>query len=150
MKQLKLYAILLLSVLFVTACGGDDNGGDDPKPSPSVSKTYSQSVTLPAEGGTQNVTLNDLKSAVSSVGSTPDWLVISRQLYSSGAPSIKLEAQENKTTEERKCSVTILADSGDKVILDVTQQASSKQEGTGIDDFHNHTTTQPAYAPVVN
>ena len=144
MKQLKIYAILL-NILFVTACGGDGGGNNQQAPQPP--KTYNQSVTLPAKGGTQNVMLNDLTSAVSSVSSTPDWLVISPQFYSSGAPSIKLETQENTTTEERRCSVTILAAAGDKVVLSVTQQASSNQEGTGIDDIHNNTTSQPAYAP---
>ena len=144
MKQLKIYAILL-SILFATACGGDGGGNDQQASQPP--KTYNQSVTLPAKGGTQNVTLNDLKSAVSSVSSSPDWLVISPLFYSSGAPSIKLETQENTTTEERRCNVTIMAASGDKVTLSVTQQASSNQEGTGIDDIHNNTTSQPAYAP---
>lgn len=146
MKQMKLYFLFLICLLITYACGGGDgNGGNDPQPP--TPKVYSQSITLSAEGGTQNVTLSDLSSDVRNVGSTPEWLVVLPQFYSSGAPSIRLEVQANTNAVERKCNVTIQAASGDKVVLSVTQQASSNQEGTDIDDIHNNTTSQPAYSP---
>lgn len=86
-----------------------------------------------------------MSSAVSSVSSSPSWLVISPQFYSSGAPTLKLEFQENTENQERKASVTVSASSGDKVLLTITQQAGERKDG--IDDLHSDKTDQPSYAP---
>ena len=163
MKQLRIYLLALMGIMVLAACGGGDDpvtsggsggssggGGGTPVP-----QTYTQSLTIKAEGGEQTVTLHNLSSAVSSVGSTPDWLIVSPQFYSSGAPTILLVAQENTETSERKCDITLTASSGDKVILSVTQQAASGGgggtgggSGNDIDDVHNDQTDQPAYAPM--
>lgn len=143
MKQFRIFIALLVCILMTSACGGG-GGSDDPQ---SPQNGYNQSITLSAYGGIQEVTLNGLNSAISSIGSTPSWLVLSPLLYSSGTPSIKIEFQENTGKDERKCNVTILAVSGDKVTLSITQQASGQQGDTDIDGIHNNTTSQPAYAP---
>lgn len=159
MKAICVYLAAIVSMCMMVACGG---GGSDEPQSPlnpggdngggSSPKVYTQSITVPAQGGEQSMTLIDLKSAVSSISSTPAWIVISPKQYTSGAPAIKLEVEENKATTERRAEVTILAVSGDKVVLTVTQQvggsgSGSTAAGTGIDDPHNEQTDQPAYAP---
>lgn len=152
MKRLEIYLIAVMSLFFLAACGGggDDGGstggsGGGTGGGSYIPKTYSQTVTLPANSGELVITLSDLSSAVSSVSSSPTWLVISPQFYSSGAPTLKLVYQENTETQERKTSVTVLASSGDKVLLTITQQAGEKKDG--IDDLHNDKTDQPSYAP---
>jgi len=154
MKRLEIYLIVVLGIFFLAACGGggDDGGstggsGGGTGGGSYTPKTYSQSVTLPAKSGELVITLSDLKSAVSSVSSSPSWLVISPQFYSSGAPTLKLEYQENTETTERVVSVTVLASSGDKVVLTITQQAGEKKDG--IDDLHNDKTDKPSYIPQV-
>lgn len=159
MKSIYVYIAVIVSVCMMAACGG---GGGDDSQSPlnpggdygNSAKFYYQSITVTAQGGEQSMTLIDLKSAISSIGSTPSWIVISPKQYTSGSPSIKLEVEENKTSSERKCEVTIIAASGDKVSLTVTQQATNgdsgggnPETGTSIDDPHNEQTDQPAYAP---
>lgn len=157
MKRIMSYTLALLVMVAMAACGGgsgDDSGGSGSSGgntggggggSTHTPQTYTQSVTLPAKGGEQVVTLSNLSSAVSSVSNTPTWLVISPQFYSSGAPTLKLEFQENEETTERSCTITASASSGDKVVLTITQQAVETK--TGIDDLHNEDTDQPAYAP---
>lgn len=152
MKRLEIYLIVVLGIILLAACdgGGDDGGstggtGGNSGGGSYIPKTYNQSVTLPAKGGDLVITLSDLNSAVSSVSSTPTWVVISPQYYSSGAPTLKLEFQENTQIEERKITVTVYASSGDKVLLSIIQQAGEKKDG--IDDLHNNQTNQPSYAP---
>jgi len=151
MKRIMSYTLALLVMFSFAACGGEDgddsgrsSGGNTGGGSTHTPQTYTQSVTLPAKDGEQIVTLSNLNSAVSSVSSSPSWLVISPQFYSSGTPTLKLEFQENTETTERSCTITALASSGDKVVLTITQQAVETK--TGIDDLHNEDTDQPAYA----
>jgi len=150
MKRIGTYIAAFICFGVIAACGGNDDteptldpdGGSSPK-------LYTQSITIPAKGGEQSMTLIDLRSAISSIGSTPAWVVISPKQYTTGAPSIKLEVEENKASAERKCDVSILAASGDKVVLTVIQQAGgggSTEPGTDIDDPHNEQTDQPANA----
>lgn len=156
MKTIGNYITVFMVIFMMAACGGGsddpqsplnpggDNGGGYP------AKVYTQNITISSQGGEQSMTLIDLKSAISNIGSTPDWLIITAKQYSSGSPSIKLEAEENQATSERKAEVIILATSGDKVVLTVVQQAAddgNPEPGTGIDDPHNEQTDQPAYAP---
>ncbi len=153
MKKICIYLLSLTAIFVLAACGGDDGGsstGDGGNSGGSsgggnAPQTYTQSVTVPATSGEQVVTLSNLKSSISSVGNAPSWIVISPQYYSSGAPTLKLEYQENTLTTARDCSVTVLASSGDKVVLTITQQASETK--SGIDDVHNDPSDQPAYSP---
>ena len=152
MKKICIYLLSLTAIFVLAACGGDDGGnstGDGGNSGGSsgggnAPQTYTQSVTVPATSGEQVVTLSNLKSSISSVGNAPSWIVISPQYYSSGAPTLKLEYQENTLTTARDCSVTVLASSGDKVVLTITQQASETK--SGIDDVHNDPSDQPAYS----
>ena len=152
MKKSIFYMVALSSMFLLAACGGESSsstGGtdgitDDDRTPP---KTYTQSVSLPATAGEQVVTLSDLNSAISSVSGASSWLVVSPQFYSSGAPTLKLEYQENVGTTARSCTVTASASSGEKVVLTITQQSENEDDGNGIDNIHNETTDQPAYAP---
>ena len=155
MNRIELYLIALLSIFVLAACDPDNpvntnggNGGGNYTP-----KSYTQSVTLPVKGGEMMVTLSDLSSSVSDVSSTPSWLVITREYYSSGAPTLKFGFEENKDGQERKATVTVTASSGDKVVLAITQQATGGSGGGStqedvkkdIDDLHDEYTSQPAY-----
>lgn len=153
MKNICIYLLSLTAIFVLAACGGggggsSTGGGGNSGASSgggNAPQTYTQSVTVPATSGEQVVTLSNLKSSVSSVGNAPSWIVISPQYYTSGAPTLKLEYQENTATTKRDCKVTVLASSGDKVVLTITQQASEVK--SGIDDIHNDPTDQPAFSP---
>ena len=131
MKRLEIYLAVVLCFFCLAACGGGGNDGGSSGGGTGggsyIPKTYSQSVTLSAKKGEQVITLSDLSSAVSSVSSTPTWLVISPQYYSSGAPTLKLEFQENTETEERKTTVTVSASSGDKVVLSLPNRQARRK-----------------------
>jgi len=147
MKNFKIIVFALFIVLALTACDGDDDnkgGGTSLDPITPEGKTYRQSVTLDAQGSEQTVTLSDLKSKIDNVenGNT-DWLTVLQNTYTSGSPSIVVRATERTETTERSGNVTITAVSGDKVILNVTQQGAEK---TGIDDSHDVPTDKPAYS----
>lgn len=149
MKRILFIAFSLLMLASCGGGGGDDGGGTSPTPNPNpnpnpIPQTYTQTVNIGADGGVESLTLSNLSSAVSSIGHTPDWIVISPEHYTSGAPKLKLEIEENNVTEVRSCEVTILAASDDKVILTVTQEAGIPKN---IDDTHDEESDLPAYAP---
>lgn len=143
-KKIATYMMALLGMFVFTACPPGSDSEPEPEPTP-YGQTYTQSVSFSAKDGTKRVTLYDLSSSVSSVGNTPNWLVVSPDYYSSGAPSIWVEVEENTSADKRECEVTIWASSNDKVILTVTQEGGKSND---IDDIHNTNTDQPAYAPM--
>lgn len=148
MKNFKIFLLALFSVLALLACGGDDDkgGGTPLDPITPEGKTYRQSVTLDAQGAEQTVTLSDLKSKIDDVeNSNTDWLTVLQSTYTSGSPRIIVRATERTETTVRSGIVTIIAVSGDKVILTVTQQGAEEQK-TGIDDSHDVPTDKPAYS----
>ena len=136
MKNIKQFIMAGIALLTLTAC----SGSDPVKPEP---QTYTQDVSLPSNGSEQVVTLNQLQASVAAVENSSLWLTVEAQSYTSGSPQVKLRSIDNTAKEERKCSVTVTATSGDKVILSVTQQGG--YEGTGIDDLHGSQTDKPAY-----
>ena len=127
-------------MLMLTACPSDP----EPEPNPVIDpvvQTHTQEIVLPPKASEIDVTLTQLRTAISAVGNSASWLTVEAQPYASGSPQVKLRSTDNTGTVERKCNVTITATSGDKVILSVTQQS----EGTGIDDLHGSQTDKPAY-----
>lgn len=144
------YSLLLAIVAIMTlvACGGDDNGPSPLNPVDTEGKTYQQSETLPAESADKTVTLTNLKTAVKDIEYNADWLTVIKQTYTSGSPSLRLTATDNvkdgESTSARTCTVTVTANSGDKVLLSVTQEGAERK--TGIDDSHDVPTDQPAYS----
>ena len=139
-------------VLFLTAC---PSPSPEPNPEPNQDtnpsnppKTYAQSARLTAKGDALIVTLSNLNSSISSITNNANWLTAAPQYYTSGAPKIELNAMENTGKSERKTDVTVLASSGEKVVLTVTQEAAKEDDSnTGIDDMHNEKTDKPAYSP---
>ena len=134
MKNIKQFIMAGIALLMLTACP------EDPVVEP---KTYTQDVTLPSNGSKKNVTLNQLQASIAAVENSSSWLTVEAQPYTSGSPQVKLRSTDNTAKKERKCSVTITATSGDKVVLSVTQQGG--YEGTEIDDLHGSQTDKPAY-----
>lgn len=144
-------------MLVLTACS---NGPEvDPKdPTDPTSQTgqtdtgqklepqeYTQEITLSSKGSEQNITLSQLQTVIvtATVETDVTWLTVEILAYTSGSPQVKLRSIHNYAKEERKCSVTITATSGDKVILSVKQEGG--YEGTEIDDLHGSQTDKPAY-----
>ena len=140
------YILASMAVFLLTACGGgssDDGDGSTPD-----GQTNRQSVTLSATNADMVVTLNKLTTEIQTVTGAANWLTVIKESYTSGAPTLRLTATDNvkdgETTGNRSCNVTIIAKSGDKVILTVTQEGSESK--TGIDDSHDVMTDQPAYS----
>ena len=145
MKNIKLYLLSGIAMLMLTACPGPDpkpNPVVEPEPEPVVVQTYTQEIVMPPKASEQVVTLNQFSTAISTVENSASWLTVEQLPYESGSPKIKLSSTDNTDKAERKCTVSITASSGDKVILSVTQQS----EGTGIDDLHGSQTDKPAYS----
>ncbi len=145
-KHFKIFLFVVVVVLSITGCGGDDKKEESPiNPVTPEGQIYQQSVTLDTQGTQQTVTLNDLKSKIDDVKNTNTWLTVLIGTYTSGSPNIVLSAEENTNTQTRSGNVTITSVSGDKVILTVTQQEAEEQK-TAIDDSHDVPTDKPAYS----
>ena len=134
-----IFPLLLAAMVILAACGGDEDSPLD------TGQTYQQDVTLNAQGAQQTVTLTDLKSKIDDVTNSTDWLTVLISPYSSGSPSLVVSASENTDTKTRRCIVSVTAKSGEKVLLNVTQESAEEQK-TGIDDSHDITTNKPAYS----
>ena len=150
-KRNKILSLLMTAAVMcvLSACGGD--GKDEPSPLNPVEsegRTYQQAETLPAEDADKTVTLTNLATAVKDIEYDAEWLTVITQNYTSGSPSLRLIATDNvkegETTNARYCTVTVSATSGDRVLLNVTQEGAELL--TGIDDSHNIPTDQPAYS----
>jgi len=131
--------LLVVVAILTMACKCDPDPG----------QTFQQSVTLPAENASNvSVTLNNLNSAIKDIEYDAEWLTVIKQTYTSGSPSPRLTATDNvkngETKSSRSCTVTVTANSGDKVLLGVTQEGAERK--TGIDDSHDMPTDQPAYS----
>ena len=140
MEKFKLYALTIIAILCMNACGDKKEEIDG--------RAFTQEVTLPASESEQTVTITKLSVGIEDIQNSAQWLTVIKQTYTSGSPQVKLGATANTSKDERKCNVTITANSGDKVILAVTQQGKSEEdeEGTGIDDIHGTQTDKPAYS----
>ena len=123
MKDKILFAIALMCTVLLTSCGG---GGSDDGGSSGRSATYYMDINMDAAASSQTVVLSNLKTDVSTAVSSASWLTPSRQAYTSGSPSILLEATANTATSSRNCTVTVTAADGNKVIITVIQKGTSQ------------------------
>ena len=123
MKDKILFAIALMCTVLLTSCGG---GGSDDGGSSGRSATYYMDINMDAAASSQTVVLSNLKTDVSTAVSSASWLTPSRQAYTSGSPSILLEATANTATSSRNCTVTVTAADGSKVIITVIQKGTSQ------------------------
>ena len=139
-----------LSLIVITSCGGSKN--DEADPYTDTGKIYAQNVFLPAEEANNViVTLGDLRSAIKEMGGGAEWLTVIKQNYTSGSPAISLTATDNMrngaSTDVRSCTLTVIANDGNQVILTVIQEGHQYEAPkTGIDDNHDIPTDQPAYS----
>ena len=146
----KIISLLLafVAIMTLTACPGEKKEPSPLNPVNPEGKTYQQAETLSAENADKTVTLTNLKTAIKDIEYNADWLTVIKQSYTSGSPSLRLTATANvkdgESTNSRSCTVTITANSGDKVLLNVTQQGAERK--TGIDNPHDTPTDQPAYS----
>ena len=140
--------IMVVAMIALVSCHHHKKETSPLNPVEIEGKTYQQSVTLLAENANETVTLTDLKTAVKDTEYNADWLTITKQTYTSGSPSLHLTANDNvkdgASTDARSCTVTVTANSGDKVILTVTQEGAKCKNG--IDDSHDQPTDQPVYS----
>ena len=95
------------------------------------------------------MTLDKLSEAVESFTVKDNWLTVTLTPYTTGAPIVKLNATNNPNTEERKTMVSVVTKSQVRLELTVIQKGKPEEapEGDTIEDTHNTTTDQPAYAP---
>ena len=126
----------LVALPLLMAC----SGGDDEDSS-------TQSVTMPAETSSMLVTLEKLNEPIETASSLDGWLNVTIMLYTSGTPVIKLAAETNSETKDRRTKVVIMVYSGKSLELNVIQKASSStpsgNEKTG--DIYDVVTDQPAH-----
>ena len=104
-----------------------------------ASKTYNQSVTLPAVGAEKDVQLTGLTAEINSISGAKTWLTVTKINGTQG--KVKLVATDNESETERSCVVTITDKAGDKVLLTVKQPKTDDPIG------HDFNTDQPAYTP---
>lgn len=145
MKRTALYVLSMAALLLTAACSGGGGGSDEGSPA----KVYSQSVTIPAEGTNQLVTLNNLTAPIEAVSALDSWLTVEAATYTSGAPAVRIKATANPNTTERRTKANVVTTSQEKLELTVVQkgQTPTPPEGNTIEDTHNTVTDQPAYAP---
>lgn len=151
MKNISQYLLASMALLMLTACPNDPEEVSETQTqnqtqtqAQTQTQTYNQSIMLSPNAIEQEVILNGLNSPVATVTNSAEWLTVETNAYTSGSVKVKVSVTANVSKEERKCTVTITATSGDKVILSVTQQGIP--EGTGIDDLHGSQTDKPAYS----
>lgn len=144
MKKIIFYFLSLAALCSFSACSG---GGDD-----GVGNISTQSVTMPAEASIMLVTLDKLGESVGVATPQDSWISVTIMPYTSGAPVVKLSAQANPNTKERKTKVIITTSSQNKMELTVVQKAKSSSPSPSpsgentIEDTHDVVTDQPAYA----
>lgn len=119
---------------------------DNPEPNPSgptdpVGHKYSDTKSVPSEGGTMDITLSQLNAEVTNISTSAEWVSASKSNYTSGAPSIHITVQPNKGTTERSCTMLITSANKDELTLTIEQEAPP-----AIDDMHNETSGTPAYS----
>lgn len=152
MKQFKVYFLALASCILLTGCPSDADDNNDITPVTPSAKEYSETMNIPAKGCDETISLNKLRAEVTSVSSTPSWLAVTIQPYTSGAPSIKLTVGENLGDERRHTVAIYTYSTGDKLNLTIVQAAKtvpgqSDSDTAGIDDLNDKTSNKPAYAP---
>ncbi|MCR4612472.1 MAG: hypothetical protein K5778_00560 [Bacteroidaceae bacterium] len=148
MKTLR-YMTALCAVLMLAACGGGDGGGgSDPyTPEPYSPKTSSAELKVGYEGLTQTASIDVFTSDIIAITGVTDWFHLTKQTYTSGVPTVNIVVDENVTLSERKTNVTLTSKLGDRLIINVTQEAHPAETNTGGDSSHDNVSDQPAYAP---
>ena len=121
MKNLMLNSFLLTLAVALWGCGGGDN--DDPQPA--VTITVSQeSISIPAEGGTFNVSVTTTGKEWGAYADA-DFISVDAKNTTSQTGSVTITVKENPTTSERKGSVILMSGSARQTIA-VSQVAAAQ------------------------
>lgn len=147
MKTLR-YMTVLCAVLMLAACGGGGGDSSEPiTPEPYSPKTSSAELKVGYEGLTQTASIDVFTSDIIAITGVTDWFHLTKQTYTSGVPTVNIVVDENVTLSERKTNVTLTSKLGDRLIINVTQEAHPAETNTGGDSSHDNVSDQPAYAP---
>lgn len=147
MKQIKIFLLLALGSVILTAC---PSGVDDEiiSENPELAgKEYNDTYNIPAEGCDNSYTLSMLKSRITSSDIKSNWLTVTILSYTKGSPRIKIVATENQESSERKQIIVLRTENNDKLTLTFVQ-AGKEVISSGIDDVHNNSSDNPAYSKI--
>ena len=146
MKQLQLYIKVLLVLITFVSCGsGSDSENTPTTNNPPV--TYTQSVVIPAYSSEQLVVISNMNKPITTIENNANWISVNPENYTSGNPRVRIFATKNTSTTERSCNIILYASSGEKAVLNITQSGIGSSGNNSIEDIHDETTNQPAYAP---
>ncbi len=118
-KKISLIIYLLLSV-FLTACGGDNNGNDDPGVSQDAISVSKSALEFDVEAGEQSVTLTANHEWSALVSDT--WVNVSPDNSTQQNATITIKVQRNETGKSREASVTLMAGTA-RASIQVKQEA---------------------------
>jgi hypothetical protein len=150
MNRMKYLALALVGSMFVLSCGGG-GGDDEPEPTPkppttnTSGKKSTQSCEMPALASETTVMLSGLSSAISSSSGSASWVTVSRETYTSGAPTVKVTTIDNLKDESRQQEFTFIA-ARDTVVLTVRQKALTGSDGGSVNNSTNVPSDQPAFS----
>ena len=84
-------------------------------------QTYEKSIDVKADGGSYEINCYELTSSVSEIYSVESWINV-RVGNSANSLTLLITVDANKELEIRNSIVNIVCDSGDKLILRVSQE----------------------------
>ena len=137
MKTWKYMALALVALLSFAACGDDDE--DEPN-IPEQGATYTQTLSVSAEGFTQTITLNNLKKEPVVKGET-SWAKVEAIALSNGSVQATMNIAANTTQEARTASLQFVA-APDTLVLTVYQ--STDVSIVDVDTPTDEESNQPA------
>ena len=153
MKTVKYLSIIFVACLALLACGDDPDDPQNPLPDPKPTqggKFITLNHNMPATASQETISLTGLTSDITKMAGQNDapWLIVSKEPYTSGTPKVTLRTLDNPDSKVRSAFVVFVA-ARDTLALTVKQAAYSGGEqtgGTDVDNPHDSTTDQPAYA----
>jgi hypothetical protein len=139
MKHLsRIIGVAIAAMLTLVACGGGDDNPNDPI---QQSNTYTDNMSVPAEGGHFDRRLTQLSSSISGSPSySGNWLSVTKKDYVSGSPELSIQVEPNTATVQRSCVVTVKDKAGNVLLLTITQQAGKGGEEPGPVVYHQSQT----------
>jgi len=112
MKMLGIHKFLYLSFLLLLIVACSETEGP---------QTYEKSLEVKADGGSFEIKCYELTSSVSEINKIESWINV-RGENSANSLILFVTVDVNNELESRSCIVNIACDSGDKLILRVSQE----------------------------